>query len=116
MFDIFRHRFQSDLLMLSETALNEQSDDFCCQHDSEMRLKIDAKTHMVKSADLLLFTTLWNDFDLSQVITNRRQIEQEKQLMICRHHINLLMILELSLGPVLSTVGVIFTSKKTTSK
>ena len=27
-FDIFRHRFQSEFLMLSETALNEQSDDF----------------------------------------------------------------------------------------
>jgi hypothetical protein len=102
--------------MLSGTALNEQSDDFACQNDSEMRFKIDAKTDMVKSSDLLLFTTLWNDFDLSKVIKNRRKIEQEKQLIICRHHIDFCMILELSLGPVLSTVGVMFTSKKTTSK
>ena len=50
--------------MLSETALNEQSYDFVCQNDSEMRFKIDAKTDMVKSSDLLLFTTLWNDVDL----------------------------------------------------
>ena len=50
--------------MLSETALNEQSDDFGYQNDSIMRFKIDVKTNMVKSSDLLLFTTLWNDFDL----------------------------------------------------
>ena len=84
-FDIFRHRFQSDFLRLSGTALNEQSDDFACQNDSEMRFKIDAKTDMVQSSDLLLFTTLWNDFDLSKVITNLCKIEQEKQLIICRH-------------------------------
>ena len=47
-----------------------------------MRFKIDAKTDMVKSSDLLLFTTLWNDFDLSKVMNNRRKIEQEKQLII----------------------------------
>ena len=102
--------------MLSGTALNEQSDDFACQNDSEMRFKIDVKTDMVTSSDLLLFTTLLNDFDLSKVITNRRKIEQEKQLMNCPHQIDFSMILELSLGPVLSAVGVIFTSKQTTSK
>ena len=102
--------------MLSGTALNEHGGDFGCQNDSKMRFKIDAKTDMVKSSDLLLFTTLWNDFDLSKVMHNRRKIERDKQLMICRHHIDFCMILELSLGPVLSTVGVISTSKKTTSK
>ena len=66
--------------MLSGTALNEQSDDFACQNDSEIMLKIDVKTDMVKSSDLLLFNTLWNDFDLSKVITNRCTIEQGKQL------------------------------------
>ena len=68
--------------MLSETALNEQLGDFCCQNDPEMRLKSDAKTDRVESTDLLLFTTLWNGFDLSKVIGNRCKIEPKKKLII----------------------------------